>query len=138
MADLPKNFESMSLAERCRFMLARGVDAINIAPAATPASWVPAVRGIGAMSIGQYETQAIAVRMGIDFLRGQAGDFNPFTAGIYDGHRTYYTGTEDRLNAVKSFTREQCEAGLKIPELQVTVAAALQARLRKLAKGQTK
>lgn len=135
MPNLPVNFESMTLPERCKFMLARGVEAINIAAEAEIPAWVPRVRGIGAMSLGKFESAEIAVRMGIDYLRGLAGDFNPFVAGIYDGHRTYYTGTEDRLTALKSFSREQCEAALQINELQVTVANAINARLRKLAKG---
>lgn len=40
----------------------------------------------------------------------------------------------DRLECVKRFNAEQCDAGLQIPYLQETVKKALQKRLKKLNK----
>ena len=61
----------------------------------------------------------------------------PFRAALYDTPngplQTYYTGTADRIEAVKRMTdRAQLEAAATLPELQKTVAAAIARRLRQL------
>lgn len=58
---------------------------------------------------------------------------NPFHAGTYDGVTTYYTDAESRIDRVRMFTREQCEAALKTEGLQKTVQAAVCRRLRQIA-----
>ncbi|MCY1215357.1 hypothetical protein D9M68_540850 [compost metagenome] len=57
---------------------------------------------------------------------------NPFKANCYNGHQTYHVTTEDRIRAVKGFSRAQCLAALEVPGLQKTVERAVQARLRQL------
>lgn len=57
-------------------------------------------------------------------------DANPFKASVQGRMQTYYCTTDDRTRAVSWFDRAQCEAALKLPDLQKTVAAALQRRLR--------
>ena len=57
-------------------------------------------------------------------------EINPFKAGVHGGTQTYYGVAEDRIRAVAWFDRAQCEAALKLPGLQKTVAAAVQRRLR--------
>lgn len=57
---------------------------------------------------------------------------NPFQAGHEDGTPMYYASVDDRIHAVKSFTREQCEAALQVQYLQKTVEKAVRARMRKL------
>lgn len=55
---------------------------------------------------------------------------NPFKAALHAGVQTYYCTAEDRIRLVAWFDRAQCEAALKLPDLQKTVAAAVQCRLR--------
>lgn len=57
---------------------------------------------------------------------------NPFKAQKYGDLQTYHLTSEDRIRAVKGFTREQCQAALAVPSLQKTVARAIEVRLRKL------
>lgn len=57
-------------------------------------------------------------------------DTNPFKAGIHAGVQTFHCVAEDRIRLVAWFDRAQCEAALKLPGLQKTVAAAVQRRLR--------
>ena len=59
---------------------------------------------------------------------------NPFKAGEHDGVQVYYGTADDRIFAVGRFDRIQCEAALRLPDLQKTVAAAVQRRLHHLDK----
>ena len=58
-----------------------------------------------------------------------AETMNPFKAGVHSGVQTYHCVAEDRIRAAAWFDRAQCEAALKLPGLQKTVAAAVQRRL---------
>lgn len=67
----------------------------------------------------------------------QIAAMHPFRAAVYDTPigplQTYYTGTTDRIAAVKRMTdRAQLEAAAAVPELQKTVAAAISRRLKQL------
>lgn len=64
------------------------------------------------------------------------GEAHPFFSGFYAGNPTYTQTVTDKVAKVKTFTLEQCEAALKLPELQTTVVAAVEARIRKLQKEQ--
>lgn len=64
------------------------------------------------------------------------GESHPFFSGFYAGNPTYTQTVTDRVAKVKTFTLEQCEAALKLPHLQSTVVAAVEARIRKLQKEQ--
>lgn len=64
------------------------------------------------------------------------GEARPFFTGFYGGHATYAPTVPDKVAKVKTFTLEQCQAALKLPHLQSTVVAAVQARIRKLQKEQ--
>lgn len=64
------------------------------------------------------------------------GEDHPFFSGCYAGHPTYTQTVPDKVARVKTFTLEQCEAALKLPHLQSTVVAAVEARIRKLQKEQ--
>jgi hypothetical protein len=57
---------------------------------------------------------------------------NPFEAGFYNNRQTYFTTGSERLNQVKGFNLEQCEAGLQVAGLQVAVEKALNSRMKKL------
>ncbi|WP_454710995.1 hypothetical protein [Cupriavidus nantongensis] len=57
---------------------------------------------------------------------------NPFKANCYNGHQTYHVTAEDRIRAVKGFSRTQCLAALKVQGLQKTVERAVQGRMRQL------
>lgn len=59
---------------------------------------------------------------------------HPFFARRYGGRVTYHVDAESRLDCVKTFTREQCDAALRLTALQKTVRDAIFRRLRKLAK----
>lgn len=61
---------------------------------------------------------------------------HPFHAGYFNGHETMHLVVEDRLRCVRNFTVEQCEAALKLADLQKTVRRAIEVRLRKLKKEQ--
>ena len=56
--------------------------------------------------------------------------FNPFKAGVYNGVQMYHQSADDRTRAVASFDRAECDAALQLPNLQKTVVAAVQRRLR--------
>lgn len=62
------------------------------------------------------------------------GEDHPFFSGFYAGHPTYTQTVPDKVARVKTFTLEQCEVALKLPHLQSTVVAAVEARIRKLKK----
>ncbi|MDT8428514.1 MAG: hypothetical protein RQ757_07080 [Pseudomonadales bacterium] len=65
---------------------------------------------------------------------------NPFIRDYHEGHIVQVTDAESRIYDVKRFTTlEQCEAALKVPCLQKTVARAVKCRMAKLRKkpGQT-
>ena len=64
------------------------------------------------------------------------GAAHPFFTGFYGGHATYAPTVPDKVAKVKTFTLEQCQAALKLPHLQSTVLAAVEARIRKLQKEQ--
>lgn len=57
---------------------------------------------------------------------------NPFATGVYYGHQTYLVTVDDRCAAARRFDRAQCEAALRVPDLQKTVLNAVRARLRQL------
>lgn len=59
---------------------------------------------------------------------------NPFSTGSFDGVEYSYTCAEDRIRAAKRFDLTECEAALKMPNLQKTVIAALRRRLQHLRK----
>lgn len=59
-------------------------------------------------------------------------DDNPFAAGVYCGHQTYVTSVDERVAWARTFDRAQCEAALRLPDLQKTVLRAVQIRLRAL------
>ncbi len=61
---------------------------------------------------------------------------NPFKGPRYDDMQTYHVTADDRIRAVKAFSREQCLAALAVPGLQKTVERVVQARLRQLAAGE--
>lgn len=59
---------------------------------------------------------------------------NPFQAGMHNGVQTYHCVAEDRIRSAALFDSAQCEAALKLPDLQKTVTAAVQRRQRYLGK----
>jgi hypothetical protein len=59
---------------------------------------------------------------------------NPFFSGIYAGYPTFTQTTADRVERVKAFSLEQCQAAQKVPGLQSTVLKAIESRIRKLTK----
>lgn len=63
-----------------------------------------------------------------------SADINPFRAGVYNDVQMYHQTADDRVRAVASFDRAECEAALQLPNLQKTVVTAVQHRLRSLAK----
>lgn len=60
---------------------------------------------------------------------------NPFLAATYEGREFYDIVAEDRIRRVKHFDRAQCLAALALPDLQKTVARAVERRLRQLERG---
>ncbi len=64
------------------------------------------------------------------------GEAHPFFTGFFGGNATYAPTVPDKVAKVKTFTLEQCQAALKLPHLQSTVVAAVEARIRKLQKEQ--
>ncbi len=65
-------------------------------------------------------------------MNKQKSQQNPFYAGNYNGHDVYTITTEDRIQIVRTFSREQCEAALQVTGLQTTVKRAIEVRMRKL------
>lgn len=60
---------------------------------------------------------------------------NPFETGrVYGGHVIQHLGAVDRIERVKRFDADQCRAALTLPDLQKTVLAAIERRLRALEK----
>ncbi|GHD63775.1 hypothetical protein [Jeongeupia chitinilytica] len=57
---------------------------------------------------------------------------HPFAAGNYNGHQCYHVTAEDRMQAVKTFTKQQCLAALELTDLQKTVERAVRSRIRSL------
>lgn len=57
---------------------------------------------------------------------------NAFKAIRYDDRQTWHITSEDRIRAVRGFTREQCLDALTTDGLQKTVEQAIQRRLRQL------
>lgn len=57
---------------------------------------------------------------------------NAFKAIRYGDRQTWHTTSEDRIRAVRGFTREQCLDALTTEGLQKTVEQAIQRRLRLL------
>jgi hypothetical protein len=62
-----------------------------------------------------------------------------FRASIYETPhgtlQTYHTGAQDRINIVRqAIDVDQLEEALTVPELQATVIAAINRRLKELAK----
>lgn len=57
-------------------------------------------------------------------------DTNPFKAMVYDGVQMYHQCADDRVRAVASFGRAECDAALQLSNLQKTVVVAVQRRLR--------
>lgn len=62
---------------------------------------------------------------------------HPFLAATYEGRQFYDVVAEDRIRRVKHFDRAQCLAALALPDLQKTVARAVERRLRQLERGLT-
>jgi hypothetical protein len=60
---------------------------------------------------------------------------NPFKGPRYGEIQTYTLAAEDRVARVKRFDRRQCLAALALPDLQKTVARAVERRLRQLERG---
>jgi len=60
---------------------------------------------------------------------------NPFVVKSFDGaHEMQAWDAESRIAAVKSFNAEECERALGVPNLQRMVRAAVERRLRQLAR----
>ena len=59
---------------------------------------------------------------------------SPFKAARYGDTQCYHQTAEDRIRAVLDFDRAACTAALLLPDLQKTVATAVQRRLRYLDK----
>lgn len=57
---------------------------------------------------------------------------DPFMTGEYNGHPVGAVSADDRLRMVRRFSLEQCQAALKLPDLQKTVEAAVHRRMRSL------
>lgn len=66
------------------------------------------------------------------------GADHPFAAYTYPSDagpvQTYHCAVDDRLRVVPKLTAAQCEAALRMPDLQVTVRKAVERRLRALSK----
>jgi hypothetical protein len=62
----------------------------------------------------------------------------PFAGPVYDTPRgplqTYQVSATDRLDAVKRMNHVRLKAALRVPDLQKSVQAAIERRLRQLAK----
>lgn len=61
-------------------------------------------------------------------------DGNPFLEKGYKGMVYGAVDAQSRLDMVKHFNLEQCEAALKVEGLQKSVEKAVQSRMRKLSK----
>lgn len=61
---------------------------------------------------------------------------NPFFAYASYGHQFYDVGATDRIARVRHFDRKQCLAALALPDLQKTVARAIERRLRQIGRAQ--
>lgn len=59
---------------------------------------------------------------------------DPFKAMVHEGRQLYHVSAEDRARAAASFSRDECNAALLVPNLQKTVVATVQRRLRHLDK----
>jgi len=57
---------------------------------------------------------------------------NPFYAGTHGDIDSYWFDGDSRLDRVKEFSREQCEAAFQIEGLQKTVRLAIERRIRRL------
>ncbi len=57
---------------------------------------------------------------------------HPFYARSYDGLATFYVSSEDRIAAARQFDAATCRRALALDDLQRTVRAALERRLRQL------
>lgn len=59
---------------------------------------------------------------------------SPFTSSItnFYGRRVEETSAEGRIRMAAGFNRADCEAALKLPDLQKTVRTAVERRLRPL------
>lgn len=59
---------------------------------------------------------------------------NPFETGQVTprGIRLQYSSADERIARVREFTADQCRAALALPDLQKTVRAAIERRLKKL------
>jgi hypothetical protein len=60
---------------------------------------------------------------------------NPFKAKNYAGRQTYWITAVDRIARVREFDQAQCEAALRLDDLQRTVERAVRVRLRALQAG---
>lgn len=57
---------------------------------------------------------------------------HPFYSGTYDGHACFYMTADDRVKRVAEFDLQTCRRALVLADLQATVRAALERRVRKL------
>lgn len=60
---------------------------------------------------------------------------NPFAVQLHGGIQAYTCSADDRISRVQHFDRKQCLAALALPDLQRTVARAVERRLRQLERG---
>lgn len=57
---------------------------------------------------------------------------NPFRYRMYDGREVETTSADDRVEKVKGFSQDQCNAALSVSGLQKSVERAVRVRLRAL------
>ncbi len=57
---------------------------------------------------------------------------NPFFSGTYNGHVCFTQDAAERVQKVREFTAQQCQAALELPELQKSVTTAIHRRLAQL------
>lgn len=57
---------------------------------------------------------------------------NPFRYRLYDGKEVETVSASDRVEKVKHFNLDQCQAALAVPNLQKTVERAVHSRMRAL------
>ena len=57
---------------------------------------------------------------------------NPFFSGTYNGHVCFTQDAAERVQKVREFTAQQCQAALELPGLQKSVTTAIHRRLARL------
>jgi ParB/RepB/Spo0J family partition protein len=69
-----------------------------------------------------------------DLVQDEEDVKNPFLYHWSDGTQVLTSGVNDRIEAVRKFSADECEAALALPDLEKTVKTAIERRLRKLEK----